>query len=73
MIAVLLEALDHPGDPLHEIAQQLKWKISFTTRDVAELRKFMKIMGPLNVLFGELNSDTSSTLHKVYPTLKVIA
>ena len=72
MTSVLLEALDQPDDPLHVIAQELKWKITFTTNDVAELQKFMKIMGPLNVLFGELNSDTSSTIHKVYPCLKVI-
>ena len=71
MIAVILEALDQPDDPLHELAKEMKWNIRFTTYDVGELQKFMKIMGPINVLFGQLNCDTKSSLHLVYPSVKV--
>ena len=51
--------------------QEFGWKIDFNERDIVEIEKYLKLMKPLQQLFMRLNSDQSSTLHLVFPTLRV--
>ena len=71
MIKVLLECSKYEGNPLFMLADSMNWDIQFTRQDLAELEKFMTIMGPLEKLFSSLDSDQHSTIQKVYPDIKV--
>ena len=42
-----------------------------TILQIAQLEKFMAIMGPVEELFSQLNSELTSTIDRVYPTVKV--
>ena len=42
-----------------------------TILQIAQLEKFMAIMGPVQELFSQLNSELTSTIDRVYPTVKV--
>ena len=71
MIKVLLECSKYEGNPLFMLADSMNWDIQFSRQDLAELEKFMTIMGPLEKLFSSLDSDQHSTIQKVYPDIKV--
>ena len=67
MLAVFLEAAKDPKEPLVKLNIEMKWGIS----RIQELDKLMSIMGPMNKLFSQLNAEKESTIHLVYPTVKV--
>ena len=73
MVAVLVQALKHEGDPIHVLNQHMggKWNITFSHLDVVNLECFLKIMAPLEKLFTDLNAEWCSTIHMVYPSVKV--
>ena len=48
-----------------------RWEWRFSQSDVAEIRKFLNIMEPVQSLFEKLNGDQFSTMHMVLPSLKV--
>ena len=71
MLSVLVLCWHHDGNPLSKMNQEFGWKIDFNERDIVEIEKYLKLMKPLQQLFMRLNSDQSSTLHLVFPTLRV--
>ena len=71
MLAVFLEAAKDPKEPLVKLNMEMKWGISFSGQEIQELEKLMSIMGPMNKLFSQLNAEKESTIHLVYPTVKV--
>ena len=71
MVKVLVEAAEWEGDPLHKLSMEYKWNIFFTQHDISELKKFLKIMVPLEKLFSDLASEDKSTLPRVLPTIRV--
>ena len=73
MVDVLVQALKHEGDPIHVLNQHMggKWNVCFSHLDVVNLECFLKIMSPLEKLFSDLNAEWSSTIHLVYPSVKV--
>ena len=71
MINSLLDAWFAEGCPLDQYCHYTQWGIYFTKDDIAEMQKFQTLMTPLATLFSRLNADHESTLHLVYPSLKV--
>ena len=71
MLKALLEVADLPDCPLTKLSQVMKWNITFSPSDLSELKKFLEIMAPMERVFCELNSEKDSTLHLVYPIVKV--
>ena len=49
----------------------MSWHLEFSPSDVLEMKKFLKIMSPMERLFRQLNSEKDSTLHICYPIVKV--
>ena len=72
MVRQMIQCAKYPGNPLNKICSELKWGISFAQYEIDELEKYISIVGPMETLFSALNSDHSSTLHRVFPSLKVI-
>ena len=82
MIVSVLDCYDSTdGNLLLDLAKHMKWKSSppsesvhINKKDINEMRKFVTIMSYLKKLFSSLNSDTESTIQKLYPTLlKLVA
>ena len=71
MLKALMEVAELPDCPLTKLSRVMKWNIEFSQSDLSELKKFVQIMGPMERVFCELNSEKDSTLHLVYPTVKV--
>ena len=71
MINALLEVVELPDSPLSKLSQVMKWNILFTPQDITELKKFVQIMGPMERIFRQLNSELESTIHLCYPFVKV--
>ena len=47
------------------------WDIEFNKEDIVEIENFLKLMKPMMTLFTTLNSELESTIHRVYPSVKV--
>ena len=71
MLEVFIEAANHPEQPLYHLSVHMGWGITFSREEVKELEKLMSVMGPMEKLFCRLNSEKSSVIHLVYPTVKV--
>ena len=71
MINALLEVVELPDSPLSKLSQIMKWNILFTPQDITELKKFVQIMGPMERIFRQLNSELESTIHLCKPFVKV--
>ena len=71
MLAVFLEAANRSNQPLYHLNIEMQWGMTFTRAEIKELEKMMSIMQPMEKLFGQLNSEKTSTIHLVYPTVKV--
>ena len=71
MLEVFIEAANDPEQPLYHLSINMQWGITFSREEVKELEKLMSIMGPMEKLFSQLNSEKSSAMHLVYPTVKV--
>ena len=71
MISVLIECAKYEGNPLYRICQEMDWKISFSPHEIAELEKLLIILGPLERMFSTLDSETHSTIQRVYPSIQV--
>ena len=71
MLRVFLEAANHPNNPLQHLNLEMKWGITFSRHEISELEKLSRIMGPMETIFSKLNSEKVSTIHLVYPTVKV--
>ena len=71
MLEVFIEAAEDPKQPLYHLSVHMEWGITFSNQEVKELQKLMSIIGPMEKLFCQLNSETSSAIHLVYPTVKV--
>ena len=71
MLTVFLEAANHPEQPLVKLNLEMNWGITFSRQEIGELEKLMSIMGPMHKLFAQLNAEKTSTLHLVYPIVKV--
>ena len=61
MLEVFLEAANHPKQPLYHLTIEMKWGITFSIQEIRELEK----------MFCKLNSEKISTIHLVFPTVKV--
>ena len=72
MLEVFIEAANHPEQPLYRLSIHMQWNITFSNQEIKELEKLMSIMGPMEKLFCQLNSEKTSALHLVYPTVKVL-
>ena len=68
---VLVQALKCEGNPVNKLSRELGWKIQFSGHDVEDLQLFVTMMGPLVKMFTELNAETASTIHRLFPTIKV--
>ena len=71
MLEVFLEAANHPKQPLYHLTIEMKWGITFSIQEIRELEKLMSIMSPMEKMFCKLNSEKISTIHLVFPTVKV--
>ena len=84
MCVVFIEVLrtpydvDHPekGHLIDALNREMTtkdnpWDIEFNNEDIVELEKFLKLMKPMMTLFSTLNSELESTIHRVYPSVKV--
>ena len=71
MLKALLEVAELPDDPLRKLSRVMSWHLEFSPSDVLEMKKFLKIMSPMERLFRQLNSEKDSTLHMCYPIVKV--
>ena len=71
MLEVFLEAANHPKQPLYHLTIEMKWGITFSIQEIRELEKLMSIMSPMEKMFSKLNSEKISTIHLVFPTVKV--
>ena len=71
MLEVFLEAANHPKQPLYQLTIEMKWGITFSIQEIRELEKLMSIMSPMEKMFCKLNSEKISTIHLVFPTVKV--
>ena len=71
MLEVFLEAANDPKQPLYHLSVHMQWGITFSNQEIKELEKLMSIMRPMEKLFCQLNSEISSAIHLVYPTVKV--
>ena len=71
MLEVFIEAANDPKQPLYHLSIEMQWGITFSRAEIKELEKLMSIMGPMEKMFCQLNSEKTSTLHLVYPTVKV--
>ena len=67
----LLRCAEWEGAPLAKLEEQMGWGISFSSQELNELKKFLQIFDPLEVLFSSLDSDTTSNIQKVYPSIQV--
>ena len=70
MLRSLLKAADLPDKPLTKLSKAMKWYIEFSEAELSELKKFVKIMGPIESLFSGLNSEKESTLHMCLPSVR---
>ena len=60
------------GNLLAELADFMgkSWKeVKLSSDDIAELEKYLLIMGPMKKLFSSLNSDHDSNITRVFPTV----
>ena len=71
MLEVFIEAATDPKQPLYHLSVHMEWGITFSKQEVKELQKLLAIIGPMEKLFCQLNSEMSSAIHLVYPTVKV--
>ena len=71
MLRGLLEVLKAPGDLLGQVDAIMKWGIVFSDGDIMEIDLFLAILGPIEQLFSNLNSEKEATLHLVLPTIRV--
>ena len=71
MLEVFIEAANDPEQPLYHLSVHMQWGVTFSREEVKELEKLMTIMGPMEKLFSQLNSEKTSAIHLVYPTVKV--
>ena len=71
MLEVFLEAANHPKEPIYHLNIEMKWGITFSIQEIWELEKLMSIMGPMEKMFSKLNSEKTSTIQLVFPTVKV--
>ena len=71
MLLVFIEALNHPNNPILHLCNEMEWVFTFNRLEITELEKFMRLMGPMETMFSQLNSEKVSTIHMVYPTVKV--
>ena len=72
MAEVLVLALKVDGNPVNKLARDLGWDIQFSGHDIEDLQLFVTMMSPLVKMFTELNSETASTIHRLFPTIKVL-
>ena len=71
MVRRMIECAKYPGNPLFRFCSEMKWGLTFAQYEIEELEKYISIVGPLETLFSALNSDKFSTIHRVYPSIKV--
>ena len=71
LLKTFLEAATHEAKPLELLSLEMKWYISFTAEEIADLQKLYSILSPMESLFTKLGSETSSSVHLVVPTLLV--
>ena len=71
MLETFIEAANHPKQPLYHLNIEMQWGITFSRQEILELEKLMSIMRPMEKMFSQLNSENTSTIHMVFPTIKV--
>ncbi len=71
MLEAFIEAANHPKQPLYHLNVEMQWGITFSRQEILELEKLMSIMRPMEKMFSHLNSENTSTIHMVFPTVKV--
>ena len=71
MLEVFIEAANDPKQPLYHLNIEMKWGITFSRQEIRELEKLMSIMRPMEKMFSQLNSETTTQIHLVFPTVKV--
>ena len=71
MLEVFIEAANDPKQPLYHLSIEMQWGITFSRAEIKELEKFMSIMQPMEKMFARLNSEETSCMHLVFPTVKV--
>ena len=71
MIRGLLDCARYEGSPLAKLSASMDWGISFSQNDLAELQKYLELVGPLEKMFQSLNSDKESNIQRVVPSILV--
>ena len=67
-----LDLAKQPGDLPGQLIRAMKWNLHpLHPGELPDLTKYVTMMTPIEILFSTLNGETHSTLHLVYPTLKV--
>ena len=72
MLEVFIEAANDPKQPLYHLNIEMKWGITFSRQEIRELEKLMSIMRPMEKMFSQLNSENTTQIHLVFPTVKVL-
>ena len=71
-IRTIVDCWRYEGNPLHRICQEMSWGITFSEYDIAELENYLRVLGPLETMFSALNTDTKTSIQKVFPSILVI-
>ena len=72
-IRTLVECARYEGNPLFKLCKEMSsWGISFSEYDIAELEKYLLVLGPFEAMFSALNTDTQTSIQKVFPSIMVI-
>ena len=71
MVDRLVKCARAPGNPLFKLLDEMDWNLSFSMSEIRELEKLLMILKPMEQLFSALNSDTSSTIQRVIPSIQV--
>lgn len=71
MVSTMVQAFRYEGNPLNRLATTMKWGISFGENEIQELEKYLEIIGPLEQMFNSFNSEKTSNIQKIIPSIKV--
>ena len=67
-----MECWRYEGNPLFRLCQEMDWNLSFSQYDIAELENYLRVLGPLESMFSALNTEKTTTIQKVFPSIVVI-
>ena len=71
MLRGIIDCAHYEGSPLYRLSSEMKWGITFSPMEISELEKYLELVGPLETLFNALNSEKTSNIQRVVPSIQV--